>query len=350
MSTSLFLYCRPGFEGECAAEIQQRAQYQGSDGYCRAKPDSGYVVFVPHDVTQLRRLTLSVRLTDLVFARQWFELIELCKDLAVDDRVAGLMQAIATAQVTIAELLIDTPDTNEAKELQPLCRALQRPLSTALERAGMLDAAGWRLHVCFIATHVAYVGISPLAASSPWAMGIRRLKFPAGAPSRSTLKLEEALLTLLSDDERQRLLRSNQTAVDLGAAPGGWTWQLVRRGLHVTAVDNGALAPALLASGQVEHLRADGFHYRPASPVDWMVCDMVEQPARIAELVVRWITQRWCRHTVFNLKLPMKKRYAEVQQCRQQIEDGLRDTDYRLRCKQLYHDREEVTCYLGLRE
>ncbi|WP_297471632.1 SAM-dependent methyltransferase, partial [Acidithiobacillus sp.] len=80
-----------------------------------------------------------------------------------------------------------------------------------------------------------------LAAAAPGAAapdpgGIPRLRFPAGAPSRSTLKLEEALLVLLNERERERWLRAGMTAVDLGAAPGGWTFQLVRRSLRVIAV------------------------------------------------------------------------------------------------------------------
>ena len=45
---------------------------------------------------------------------------------------------------------------------------------------------------------------------------------------------------------------------------------------------------ALMAGGMVEHIRADGFHFRPQRTVDWLVCDMVEQPARIATLVGDW--------------------------------------------------------------
>ena len=57
-------------------------------------------------------------------------------------------------------------------------------------------------------------------------MGIPRLRLP-GAPSRSAAKLEEALLYFLGD-EAERLLRGGMSAVDLGAAPGGWTWILAR--------------------------------------------------------------------------------------------------------------------------
>jgi len=97
------------------------------------------------------------------------------------------------------------------------------------------------------------------------------------------------------------------TGVDLGAAPGGWTWQLVDRGLQVTAIDNGPMDKALMQSGQVEHLRVDGFKYRPERPVTWLVCDMIESPARVAQTIASWIADGDAQKAIFNLKLPMKK-------------------------------------------
>ena len=44
--SGLFLHCRPGFESECAAEIQTRAAELGIGGYCKAKPAAAYVVFI----------------------------------------------------------------------------------------------------------------------------------------------------------------------------------------------------------------------------------------------------------------------------------------------------------------
>ena len=121
----------------------------------------------------------------------------------------------------------------------------------------------------------------------------------------------------------------------------------MRHGLHVTAVDNGPLQPRLLMSGLVEHRREDGFRYVPPRPVHWLVCDMVEQPARIALLVADWVAEERCREAIFNLKLPMKKRYAELARCGEIIHGRVGPTgEFALRFRQLYHDREEVTGHL----
>jgi 23S rRNA (cytidine2498-2'-O)-methyltransferase len=347
----LFLHCRPGFESECAAEIQARAAGLGIGGYCKAKAAAAYVVFVTAGDTDAERLHRELPFAELIFARQWFRILALAKDLRLDDRVSGLLDACADMS-PVGDIFLETTDTNEGKELQALCRSLARPLRTALEKAALLrsDAVAQRLHVCFLATAAAYVGLADTANSSAYPMGIPRLRFPSGAPSRSTLKLEEAFLTFLDPAHRAQALRAGMHAVDLGAAPGGWSWQLVKRGLRVTAVDNGAMAPALLDSGLLEHRREDGFRFRPDAPVDWMVCDIVEQPARIAALAARWLGEGGCRYSVFNLKLPMKKRYPEVMQCLDTVRARLEATGrpYRLACKQLYHDREEVTVFAAV--
>jgi 23S rRNA (cytidine2498-2'-O)-methyltransferase len=247
-----------------------------------------------------------------------------------------------------ASLWLEMPDTNDGKALATLTRPLQAHLEKALRKAGVTfdDAkAEDRLHVFFVGGRAAYLGLSAVANGAPWPMGIPRLRMPGAAPSRSTLKLAEALMQFVPG----RRFEPGMAAVDLGASPGGWTWQLVPRGFRVTAVDNGPMDAALLDSGQVKHRREDGFHYRPPEPVDWMVCDMVESPSRIARLAAQWIAQGWCREAIFNLKLPMKKRREEVERCRGIVDEALGGGGYYLRVKQLYHDREEVTAYLARR-
>jgi len=100
----------------------------------------------------------------------------------------------------------------------------------------------------------------------------------------------------------------------------------------------------VIDTGLVEHLRADGFQWQPRQPLDWMVCDMVEQPRRVAERMATWFREGWCRHAVFNLKLPMKKRWDETQLCLALLQQGAA-MPLHIRAKQLYHDREEITVF-----
>ena len=347
---SVLLLCRAGFENECAAEIIARAAARGVHGFIRAKPQSGLVVFETAQEQAESAEFHALAAQDFSFARQWFFVLGLLKDLPPTDRVEPIAQALGAAPGSFSEVFLETPDTNLGKELSPLCRALAKPLNSRLQKAGLWrESAPLRAHVCFIASTSAYVGYARRDQGSPWVGGIPRLKFPRGAPSRSTLKLDEALLHFLSPEQQQKWLQPGMSVVDLGAAPGGWTFQFVRRHMRVIAVDNGAIDAALLESAIVEHVRADGFRYQPPKRVDWMVCDMVEQPIRIAQLAARWLAQGWCQRTIFNLKLPMKKRYEETQRCLDVVRTALDEAGvhYTLACKQMYHDREEVTVFVG---
>ncbi|WP_268748157.1 23S rRNA (cytidine(2498)-2'-O)-methyltransferase RlmM [Methyloterricola oryzae] len=343
----LLLYCRAGFEKECAAEIQNRARALHIEGFCKTSDKSGYVLFSPYDTAQVSTLGEELRFADLIFPRQWVFALPLISQLPVTDRITPLLSAARSLGGPFSDILLETADTNEAKELSVFVRKFSTPFGAAAQAAGLAGGrqSAPRLHIFFLDSSNAYVGLSHPGNASPWPMGIPRLKFPRSAPSRSTLKLEEAFLTFLGPNHKA--LQPGMRAVDLGAAPGGWTWQLVRRSIRVTAIDNGPMDPALLESGIVEHLRVDGFRYLPPKPVDWLVCDMVEQPARIAALAARWLAGRHCRYAIFNLKLPMKKRYDEVRACLERIAESLdaAEVPFRLRARQLYHDREEITVY-----
>ena len=336
-ATDLLAYCRPGFEGECAQELAHNAS-----GYVRTERGSGFVELV-RSAGAGAATHLAWR--DLIFARQLLQVLGRAEQMSRTDRLASLLPIVEASGQRWCDAWVEAPDSDEGRELAPLCRALNAALVTALKKKRAIDPASpLRLHVCLTAPDAAIVACAGIAASAPWPGGIPRLRFPRGAPSRSTLKLEEAFLVLLDDDERARWLKPGMTAVDLGAAPGGWTWQLVHRSIRTIAVDNGPMDPALMESGVVEHRRVDGFRYRPPRAVDWLVCDMVEQPRRIAELIARWLADGLCRRAIFNLKLPMKKRYDEVQLCLSIVRDALGGTAD-VRARQLFHDREEITVF-----
>lgn len=106
---------------------------------------------------------------------------------------------------------------------EPLRKAAAR-VDEELQRQGMA------LRIFCQASQGALAVADP-TQSAPWPMGILRLRMPPDAPSRSALKLAEAFDMFLSAEDQQRYLHDGLRAVDLGAAPGGWTWQLLRRGL-----------------------------------------------------------------------------------------------------------------------
>jgi 23S rRNA (cytidine2498-2'-O)-methyltransferase len=346
LPSGLFCWCRAGFEPELAGELTERAALANVAGYARTQRNSGFVEFLSDDAEALSR---ALPFTSLIFARQ--KLLRLADLRGIDpkDRIAPILAALdALPKRMFGDLWVEHPDSDEGKPLAGLARSFGNALRPALRKAGWLaredDASKPRLHVLFLAgDHVVLAQADP-RDSAPWPLGIPRLRMHPDAPSRSALKLDEALLTLLTDQERSRLLREGMRGADLGAAPGGWTWVLVRNGLHVTAIDNGPLRQQLLDSGRVDHLRADGFHWQPKAPLDWMVCDMVEQPRRVAERMATWLREGWCRHAIFNLKLPMKKRWEETRLCLELFEQQAHKP-LQVRARQLFHDREEITVF-----
>jgi 23S rRNA (cytidine2498-2'-O)-methyltransferase len=205
---------------------------------------------------------------------------------------------------------------------------------------------GITLHAFFEHGSAVYLGVTLPNNRSVHENGIYRLKFPQDAPSRSTLKLEEAINTFLTPTQQKELLHADATAVDLGACPGGWTYQLVQRKMHVEAVDNGAMDEALMATGLVTYAPADGFKYQPQyGKVDWLVCDMIEQPNRVAQLMAQWLVDGWATNAIFNLKLPMKQRFTAMQNAQVEIEKQLKQAglSFTWQAKHLYHNRDEVT-------
>ena len=361
----LLCYCRPGFEPELAAELTERAAANGLGGYARTERNSGYVVFVGDDGIALSK---ALPFRELIFARQKLQLIAELRGLDPKDRIAPMLEALGRRAVSPDEdasntssglkpllrasmfgtIVVEHPDSDEAKPLAGLARSFGNALRPALRKAGLLAAQDSprlpRLHVCFVDGDHAFLAVGDPRDSAPWPLGIPRLKLLSDAPSRSALKLEEALLVLLDLEERERLLRPGMRAADLGAAPGGWSWVLARQNLQVTAVDNGPLRQHVIDTGLVQHLRADGFSWHPAKPLDWMVCDMVEQPSRVAARMAEWFREGWCRHAIFNLKLPMKKRWQETRQCLERFEEEA-GKPLIVRARQLYHDREEITVF-----
>ncbi|TYT23124.1 23S rRNA (cytidine(2498)-2'-O)-methyltransferase RlmM [Luteimonas viscosa] len=356
----LLCYCRAGFEPDLAAELGERAAEAGIPGYARATRGDGHVLFLGDDPAMATRLPWRT----LVFARQSLRLFAELRDLDPRDRIAPMLDAIESSRVAVdapaspsahrvqvtryGELWVEHPDSDAGKPLSGLARSFGNALRPVLRKRGLLAASDDprlpRLHVCFVAGDHALLADSDPANSAPWPLGVPRLRLHADAPSRSALKLEEALLTLLDEAQRREWLRPGMTAADLGAAPGGWTWVLARHGLRVIAIDNGPLRPHVLETGLVEHLRADGFHWHPARPLDWMVCDMVEQPARVARRMGEWFREGWCRQAIFNLKLPMKKRWLETRHSLDAFAEAA-GVPLALRARQLYHDREEITVH-----
>ncbi len=349
--SSIIIYCRTGFENDAAAEITHHATKLEVGGFVKAKPNSGYIIFQCYQASDADLIIRKVSFSDMVFARQWFAGV-LLKDMPIEDRVGEIAEAVKNFPAC-GELRAETPDSNEGKELLTFCKKISVPLRHKLTKQVKLlkkpSKTSPILHVMFLANNTAYVGYSYQNNNSEFFMGIPRLKMPSDGPSRSTLKLDEAFMVFIPEDEKDQRIIPGMRAVDLGACPGGWTYQLVRRGMFVQAIDNGPMNASLMETGQVQHFKVDGFKFRPEKRnIDWLVCDMVEKPAKVTNLMIDWAANDFVKELIFNLKLPMKKRFDSVYENLSMIRSELKrfDIQYELQAKHLYHDREEITVHL----
>lgn len=169
--------------------------------------------------------------------------------------------------------------------------------------------------------------------------GQRRMADDPRAPSRSYLKVEEAYVVL------GREPAAGETVVDLGAAPGGWSYSAAKRGAQVIAVDNGPLKGGALDHPHIEHRREDAFGFRPAGgrPVDWLFCDLVEDPHHvIRNLITPWLENGWCHQFVVILKFGRADPIALLREVTRSDSVFVRAAP-NLRVRHLYHDREEFT-------
>ncbi|MFA0698574.1 23S rRNA (cytidine(2498)-2'-O)-methyltransferase RlmM, partial [Vibrio sp. 10N.222.49.C9] len=68
----VILYCRAGFEKDCAGEIQDKANNLEVFGFPRVKRNSGYVLFECYTEGDAERLVREIDFKTLIFARQMF--------------------------------------------------------------------------------------------------------------------------------------------------------------------------------------------------------------------------------------------------------------------------------------
>jgi 23S rRNA (cytidine2498-2'-O)-methyltransferase len=168
--------------------------------------------------------------------------------------------------------------------------------------------------------------------------GQQRMSMDPQAPSRSYLKIEESFHIF------KRAPQDGETVIDLGAAPGGWSLSALKRGAKVIAIDNGPLREPVLSHPHIRHLESDALTYEPDGngSVDWLLCDVLEDPELILNLLRKWFSRKWCRSFVVNLKVGRHDPVAVLKKIKDPAE-GLSQYCQTLLMRQLYHDREEIT-------
>ncbi len=279
---------------------------------------------------------------DVTFARQGFKLratlsgerTTLARQLA--DRTASL----APRDRPLA-LSVFAPDTDEGNRLAPLAEEIEEAAAGHLAARRLVPLASARAEGALVvqgallsATELAFGDVAAEQLLSPFRGGKARMAVGGDRPSRAARKVEEALHWLGNSPG------AGETCVDLGAAPGGWSWALLDKRCRVIAVDPAELRDDVRDHSRLVHEKVSAFGYAPPEPVDWLFCDMAWRPVEVARMLAKWARRGWARVLVSNVKLPMTKKAAIVREVREIVHGG---GWKRVRTRQLYHDRDEIT-------
>ncbi|HLG78809.1 MAG TPA: SAM-dependent methyltransferase [Ktedonobacteraceae bacterium] len=190
----------------------------------------------------------------------------------------------------------------------------------------------------------AYLGISSAEENlSSWPGGNRHFAQTDEQISRAEFKLLEAFETFNID------LPAQGHALDLGAAPGGWTRLLLDAGMTVTAVDPANLDTRLLRQPGLEHYRGYAEDYladalQKHRRFDAIVNDMRMDAREAARLLIQaapCLQKEGFIISVF--KLPHATLEVDPLLNLREALKILRTRYSIVQARQLFHNRQEVT-------
>lgn len=149
-------------------------------------------------------------------------------------------------------------------------------------------------------------------------------------PSRAYLKLWEVFTRFSITPE------AGEVCLDLGAAPGGWTWALARLGTHVISIDKALLAPHISSLSNVTHYQHSAFGIHPSGlyPVDWLFSDIACYPSKLYTFIKPWLTSTSCHTIVCTIKLQGSPQHTQLS-CFKEIPHS--------RLVHLSHNKHELT-------
>jgi len=153
---------------------------------------------------------------------------------------------------------------------------------------------------------------------------------------RSEFKLREALQLIGYEP------RKGETAVDLGAAPGGWSFVLAEYGMNVIAVDPAELDVRLSKIREVSHFKGKSQDFKTDKKINLLVNDMNMEPRDSAEIVLSFSKNL---HKGTMVIMTIKLVNGPYDQRIQEVLDTLKNEFKLIDIRLLFHNRQEVTSF-----
>lgn len=168
--------------------------------------------------------------------------------------------------------------------------------------------------------------------------GAPQIELPDEAPSRAYLKLEEGVLWSGAP------IRMGDCAVEIGSAPGGASYALLKRGLKVIGIDPAEMDPQILKMEGFKHLRqpvASVLREDLPQKVDWLLLDMNVTPYVTLFQVDRLATR--LKDSLLGVMLTIKLNEWKIAREIPPMMDHLRAMGMvRIRARQLVNNKQEI--------
>ncbi len=190
----------------------------------------------------------------------------------------------------------------------------------------------------WVGSHRHYEGLSPFPGGRPM------LDLPPEAPSRSYLKMKEALLLTGAP------LRHGDTALEIGSSPGGSSYCLLQTGINVIGVDAGRMDQVCICctgAPWFRHLACQAGDVRLSdlsAPVQWLVLDINARPAiALAQLHhIVSLTSTDLIGAFLTLKINDERTLVQLSSAIRRV----RNMGFSIcQARQLYYSRNEVFIY-----
>ena len=269
----------------------------------------------------------TARNLPLVFTRHMFPV---CADLPAHTSPEAALEDVLQR--------LDSARSYSVQARSATGNAPTRPLSEALQARGYtLDIRNPEQVVSvYDAPGAVYVGVSDAHDNlSDWNGGMMHFS-SRELICRAECKLLEAIRVFSLP------IGPGMKALDLGAAPGGWSNALAQRGAAVTAVDPAELDARV--APLVSHMRmtTQDFLAQSEDAYDLIVNDMKMDALRALEWMYRFKPHLSPDGAIVStLKLPKSNGLGAVKQCLRSI----REQGELLGARQLFHNRSEITVY-----
>ncbi|NRA39993.1 MAG: hypothetical protein HRU15_17755 [Planctomycetes bacterium] len=116
-------------------------------------------------------------------------------------------------------------------------------------------------------------------------------------PARAYLKIWESL-TLLGE-----MPGADDCVLEMGAAPGAWTWTLANLGSEVHSIDRAPLDDRIDALPNVHHRIGSAFAIEPKDEKNnWLCSDIICYPERLLSMIDRWLKDGHCQYYNITIK------------------------------------------------